>query len=59
MIINSDIGKGCLIEDNVLIKNIVIPSNVVIPSRSVIDSTESLNEVINSSNKGDCCEIFY
>jgi len=59
MIINSDIGKGCLIEDNVLIKNVVIPSNIVIPSRSVIDSMESLNEVINNSNQECYCEVFF
>ena len=57
MIINSDIGNGCLIEDNVLIKNVAIPSNVVIPARSVIDSMESLSEVI-SSNQGYYCEVF-
>ena len=59
MIINSNIGKGCLIEDNVLIKNVTIPSNIVIPSRSVIDSKESLYEVINNSNQEYYCEVFY
>lgn len=59
MIVNSEIGKGCLIEDNVLIKNIIIPSNTVIPSRSVIDSKESLHEVINSSNQECFCEVFF
>ena len=57
MIVNSDIGRGCLIEDNVLIKNVVIPSNIVIPSRSVIDSIESLHEVISRVNEGSFCEI--
>lgn len=58
MIINSDIGSGCLIENNVLIKNIVIPSNTVILSRAVIDSIESLNEVISNSNQGGFCQIY-
>ncbi len=57
MIINSDIGKGCLIEDNVLIKNIVVPSGMVIPSRSVIDSMEGLNEILLNTNQGGFCQI--
>ena len=40
-IINSKIGEGCIIEDNVLIKNSVIPPDTYIRADSNIDSIEN------------------
>ncbi len=57
MIVGSNIGRNCLIEDNVIIKNISIPPNLVIPSRAVVDSLESLNEIIQNFNQESCCEV--
>ncbi len=48
-LINTNVGKNCVIEEGVTLKNVSIPEETYIPKKSVIDSKEKLNQIIENN----------